>query len=153
MALTFIVNSGFVLEDLDLFGDLDRLPYSLDDVFWMSHNIELQGRSVSPQGARISGCKVFFGGPTRGESPTGTYIRQDFFSLGADGLRSVSPSGARFGFALTKPGPLRSVSPGGTLARVRLNIAPLGLPLRLVSPGSARPCPRFRGHGWITRAV
>jgi hypothetical protein len=154
MALTLIENPALTLEDLDQFGSLDGLPFSLDDIFWMARAIYLQGSSGSPTGAAALGHKVFFGGPHRSVSPGGIYTRGSWTTWFNAPLVSISPGGARFGFGLILPGALRSVSPASAaLGRPYMNITPLKLPLRLFSPGRARISPRLKGHGWITRAV
>ena len=152
MALTSAISAGFDLEDLDQFGSLDKLPFSLDDDFWATDNIRILGSTVSPTGTLAIGRLAFFGGPYRSVSPTGTYIRNTW-TVGPGVLRSLSPGSTRFNIPLVMPGLLRSVSPGSSVFKFYMGISPLGRPLRFVSPGSARAWARFRGHGWITRAV
>jgi hypothetical protein len=152
VGLTYRVEAGFGLEDLDEFGSLDELPFSLDDLFWKAENINIFGRTTSPTGALARGGTTFSSPGMRSVSPTGTYIRE-YWTIIPKPLRSVSPGSARFNINLVFSGLLRSVSPTGTVVYVLMCVTPVGVPLRFVSPGGAFVEGRFRGHGWITRAV
>jgi hypothetical protein len=151
-ALALVLRSGMGLEELDQFGNLDNLPFTLDDPFWSGTKIYIVGGSISPGSARASARKVFFPKPLRSVSPSWTRIRESW-TIGPDRLRSVSPSGARFGFDLLFPLLLRSLSPGTTVARAFMWISPPGMPMQSFSPNDTIARAHFRGHGWITRAV
>jgi hypothetical protein len=152
MALNLNIQPGFTLEDLDQFGLLDHLPFSLDDSALEADKAIIQGGAISPTGAQAAGLKVFFGGPRRAVSPAGTFIREYWTKISKP-VRSLSPGSARFGFIFLVPGRMRSASLTGTVARAPMKITPRELPLRLLSPGAAVAYRRLRGHDWITRAV
>jgi len=150
--LMLLTRNGFNLEELDQFGPLDNLPYSLDDDFWNALYINIVGTTTTPTCVDANGLKVFFGGPFRSVINTGIRYRE-WWTVGPAPLDSVTPTWIDFGLPMLYPGQHEFYTYVKTILNSFLGISPLGLPLEFATCVVSDINPRFRGHDWITRPV
>ena len=112
MAVTPTPYYGSSLENLDYWGPLDGLPYSLDSDIWPdAAAVALKGDSVSP-GKAVAAPTLALK-PIESNSPTGTHIDLDFIIMLDTPLESLSPSSSVVKQLFIGIPPVVSMSPSG----------------------------------------